>query len=786
MTTPAGPAKTKATRTAPRAPKAAASSSSNANPLNGPRRAGKATPIPEATLANAQAGGATSAVMSRDDWFGPGLPPFVVAPDGVKGRQFAYTPGFNLAYEQKSRESVSGLSFDQLRNLAENYGLLRTVIETRKDQLSKLEWTIRPKVKKGEKASEADKADAAVVEEFLQFPDLEHDFETWARMLDEDLFVIDQPAVLPIWTLGGAPYALEIIDGGTITRILGEDGRTPLMGPAYEQILYGVPGARYTRDELYLAPRNPRSWKAFGLSPVEQIALTINIALRREIHLLQFYTEGNIPEMLIGTPSTWGSDQVRQFQEWFDSVLEGNTAERRHVKFIPGGMDPFPTKAAALTDGADEWLARIVCYAFSVAPGAFVKQQNRATAESAHDQAIEEGLLPLMGWRRRLMNRILRDFFKKPRLEFAFQDEKQVDTLEQAKTDQIYISAGVKTENEVRERLGLDALPEKPAGVLMTPQAAGAPMVPLGSPVPPVGATPPAKGEAPPLPMTSPAPGGDSKIPAAPAAEDDPKAKKAAEKMAKAAAFIAPRWETSKVAQAGKKRIQILAKKWGRSQVNKVAAQVTAGMGKLAKADENDLEAKVEEILESLGFKDEEVLKAGVATVLVEIYEDGGKAALEELGKDVISEKLLEQIHEKAAAWADEHAAALVTQIDEATRDFLRADVVEAINGGYSTSQLADLLADSYAFSDARAECIARTETAKAQIEGTREAWRESGLVEASKFLAAPDCCDECQDVAEAEVALDAEEGELPPLHPNCRCNVVAVMKPADSSSEGD
>ena len=90
------------------------------------------------------------------------------------------------------------------------------------------------------------------------------------------------------------------------------------------------------------------------------------------------------------------------------------------------------------------------------------------------------------------------------------------------------------------------------------------------------------------------------------------------------------------------------------------------------------------------------------------------------------------------------------------------------------------------AFSDARAECIARTETAKAQIEGTREAWRESGLVEASKFLAAPDCCDECQDVAEAEVALDAEEGELPPLHPNCRCNVVAVMKPADSSSEGD
>ena len=48
---------------------------------------------------------------------------------------------------------------------------------------------------------------------------------------------------------------------------------------------------------------------------------------------MQHYTEGNVPEALIGVPETWTVDQIKAFQTYWDSILEGSTAERvvRHA-----------------------------------------------------------------------------------------------------------------------------------------------------------------------------------------------------------------------------------------------------------------------------------------------------------------------------------------------------------------------------------------------------------------------------------------------------------------------
>jgi phage portal protein BeeE len=54
--------------------------------------------------------------------------------------------------------------------------------------------------------------------------------------------------------------------------------------PAYQQILKGVPAVDYGADELIYAPRNPRVHKAYGFSPVEQVQMSVNIALRRQIY----------------------------------------------------------------------------------------------------------------------------------------------------------------------------------------------------------------------------------------------------------------------------------------------------------------------------------------------------------------------------------------------------------------------------------------------------------------------------------------------------------------------
>jgi hypothetical protein len=68
-----------------------------------------------------------------------------------------------------------------------------------------------------------------------------------------------------------------------LRRELRESGRSPEPpDPAYQQVLHGVPAADFSSDELLYLPRNVRSHRLYGMSPVEQIALTINIALRRD------------------------------------------------------------------------------------------------------------------------------------------------------------------------------------------------------------------------------------------------------------------------------------------------------------------------------------------------------------------------------------------------------------------------------------------------------------------------------------------------------------------------
>jgi len=46
---------------------------------------------------------------------------------------------------------------------------------------------------------------------------------------------------------------------------------------------------------LYLPRNSPSHW-LHGFSPVEQIALTINIALRREQATLDYYNTGSVPD----------------------------------------------------------------------------------------------------------------------------------------------------------------------------------------------------------------------------------------------------------------------------------------------------------------------------------------------------------------------------------------------------------------------------------------------------------------------------------------------------------
>jgi phage portal protein BeeE len=147
---------------------------------------------------------------------------------------------------------------------------------------------------------------------------------------------------------------------------------------AYQQILKGYPAVDYAARDLIYAPRNLRPGRVYGFSPVEQIVMTANIALKRQIFTLTHFTEGNIPESLIGVPETWTPDQIKNFQDYWDAYFTGDLATRRRAKFVPGGVAKtfIQTKEPELKNLFDEWLARVVCYVFSVSPQAFVHRLN--------------------------------------------------------------------------------------------------------------------------------------------------------------------------------------------------------------------------------------------------------------------------------------------------------------------------------------------------------------------------------------------------------------------------
>lgn len=406
-----------------------------------------------------------------NDWFGPQTPikPALEGEQadqaGVTGRQFDFRTGYNIDLRPRSGEPIG---FPQLRALAENYDLLRLVIETRKDQICSLPWTIRPRKKDAKEDARCEKAF-----EFLRLPDGEHAWDEWLRMLMEDLFVLDAPTVYIRRTLGGELFALEPIDGATIKRVIDSTGRTPTDGPAYQQILKGVPAVDYTAEELIYKPRNPRTHKVYGYSQVEQVINTVSIALRRQAFTLDYFTSGTVPDALAGVPSEWTLTQIKEFQDYWDLLLTDDQASRRKLKFVPGEIAKnfVEVKAPPLKDLFDEWLARVVCYAFSIEPTPFVAQVNRAVAETAREQSLTEGLAPIQAWVKSLVDVVLAKGFGWADLELVWEEGAIIDAKIRAEVAKLYVDAKVLHPDEVRADLGREPLTAEQKADLKPPPA---------------------------------------------------------------------------------------------------------------------------------------------------------------------------------------------------------------------------------------------------------------------------------------------------------------------------
>lgn len=227
------------------------------------------------------------------------------------------------------------------------------------------------------------------------------------------------------------------------------------------------------------------------------------------------------------------------------------------------------------------------------------------------------------------------------------------------------------------------------------------------------------------------------------------------------------------------------------------AAQIGAS---IAKADKDE----IRRVLDSLDLSGLVAIHGEADEVLKAIAQSGVAEALAQI--EVTDQDITDLANPRAVQWAENRAAELVGmrwvdgelvpnpnaawRIDESTRELLRGFVAEAIDAGWSNDRLAKEIGDSFAFSDARAETIARTETAYADIQGNMVAYEESGIVVKKRwYVAQSEYCDICDGNAQQGAiglkAFFASGDYAPPAHPNCRCDVIPITV-GDSDDDAD
>ena len=794
-------------------------------------RGGQPVPLPPLP----QAGGQNT--MEGPAWFGPLRPMAPVAPPEVAGRRTDYPAGWNLQTRPRQYEEVT---FAELRALADNYDLMRLVIETRKDQIARLKWTVTPrdKTKKVEKDASL-KARVLEIKNIFVRPDRTNFWGTWIRSLLEDLLVIDAPAVHVRRTMDSSEiWALDQIDGATVKRVIDDYGRTPEPPfAAYQQILKGLPAVNYSTQDLVYRPRNVRVHKFYGFSPVEQVLMTVNIALRRQMWQLAYFTDGNLPDSLIGVPSTWTPDQIRQFQDWFDSLLLGNINGRRSARFVPGEVAKsyVPTKEAEIFGGAEEWLARVMCYAFGVSHQALVKEVNRATADSAYKMALEEGLAPVMAWVKEFVDTILMDHLGAGDLEFAWVEDEETDPKVQSEIFTSYVGK-IMSINEIRVKLGEDPDPSPEADMLGTFAADGT-FTPLSLDEaierkkrmmeefpPPVMPSEDPSGEDDP-------PDGDPKPPGK--TKDKPPSKdkssdeggasggegEVASAQSEKSASPEPcshdhaHHEVRKGAPADKTPVSVT-----RPAAQRALRAVRRSVEDALDAARAAVVAQVRDRLESLGvgkatpvdfsgdldLSSLEVLLDDVGGAYEKLALDTAMVSLAMIGVEKQSD-LVDVVNERAVRAARDSAARLVGKrilddgtiidnpdpkwaITESTRDMVRDTITRGLEDNLGSDAIIAELEDAYAFSPARAEMISRTEIADVNSQASMETYREArdyGVKLKKSWILGEDPCEICQANADqGSIPLDDEfdsGDDTAPAHPNCECAVIPEVEEDDS-----
>ena len=186
---------------------------------------------------------------------------------------------------------------------------------------------------------------------------------------------------------------------------------------------------------------------------------------------------------------------------------------------------------------------------------------------------------------------------------------------------------------------------------------------------------------------------------------------------------------------------------------------------------------------------------------IAELVAEGGRKGMDDIGMSASAFDIhAPQIQE----FVKHHTYKFSFAVNAETNDMLRNVLGSGLNAGENMSDLRKRVQSVFGdMEDYRAERIARTESTRAVNAGMEKGWEESRLVEAKEWNGASDMCPFCQEMntrygagtggiplgqsyVQQGEGLEAGDQimstnygaiEYPPLHPNCRCDLLPVLK---------
>ena len=401
-------------------------------------------------------GGGSEAWMAPGDPMAPTAPP-----QDVEGRQFDFSVGANMIITPKSEATATReVTMPQLRWLAESVEVMRMIIETRKDRVCGMDWSFRVIGAKPEES----RRDARVgwLKKFFRKPDGINPFDSWLRIWQEDLISLDAPALHVKRDSAGRILAFEAIDGATVKPLVNKFGRVPdAPGAAYMHVLKGFPAIYYSTDDLIYAPRNKRTFSMYGFGPVEQTMMFGNMAIRRQVQQLGYFTEGNMPEGIVPVSGT--AEQVEKFQRIWDAG-ESKGQKIGRVRFVPADNASkfIAFKEPVIADAFDELLARYFCYVMSEDVTPFVKQVNRATAEQADKASQSMGINVQVRHVKSVLDSMIQDYLGYTDIEAFVVPAKETDPTKITDRVTKLVAAGIMSKDEARAEEGLEGPTPEP------------------------------------------------------------------------------------------------------------------------------------------------------------------------------------------------------------------------------------------------------------------------------------------------------------------------------------